>query len=30
MTILGVRGGGKNLVMDKHFIAKNKKFENFD
>ena len=30
MTILAVRGGGKNLVINRNFIVKKWKFENFE
>ena len=30
MTILALRGGGKNLVINRNFIVKKRKFENFD
>ena len=30
MTILAVRAGGKNLVINKNFMVKKRKFETFD
>ena len=29
MTILAVRGGGKNMVIDRHFIVKNENLKIF-